>query len=80
MANLQIPSHLILTQKQKEKLHSLPISEFTDVKWASQNSAISFLKEHNLVLEDIQPENKWKIRCSIKLKEFIFYNVVVEVT
>ncbi|PKY26541.1 hypothetical protein RhiirB3_528655 [Rhizophagus irregularis] len=29
MANLQIPSHLILTQKQKEQLHSLPISEFT---------------------------------------------------
>jgi hypothetical protein len=68
MSNLQIPSHLILTQKQKEKLHSLPISEFTDVKWTSQNSAISFLKEHNLVLEDIQPENKWKIRCSIKTK------------
>ena len=67
MSKLQLPSHLILTQRQKDQLHSLPISEFTDVKWVSQ-MLFPFLKEHNLILEHIQPENKWKIRCSIKTK------------
>jgi hypothetical protein len=58
---------MAMTQKQKGQLHSFLISEFTDVKWAPQNSAILF-KRNNLVLEDIQPENKWKIRCKIKTK------------
>jgi len=70
MPNLQIPSHLILTQKQKEQLYSLPVSEFTDVnwEWESQNSAHSFLRKYNLVLENIQPEHKWKVRYSDKTK------------
>jgi hypothetical protein len=68
MLNLQIPSHLILTQQQREQLCSLPISEFTDLKWESQIYAISFLKKHNLILENIQPEHKWKVRYSNKSK------------
>ena len=66
--NLEIPSHLILTQKQKEQLYSLPVSEFTDVKWESQDNAICYLREYNLILESIQPEHKWKIRYSNKVK------------
>jgi hypothetical protein len=46
----------------------LPVSEFTDVKWESQNNAISFLKKYNLILENIQPEHKWKVRYSNKDK------------
>ena len=68
MPKLQIPSHLILTQQQRDQLYSLPVSEFTDVKWESQNNAISFLQKHNLILENIQPEHKWKVRYSNKVK------------
>ena len=68
MSNLQIPSHLILIQKQKEQLYSLSASEFTNVKWESQDNAICFLKEHNLILESIQPEHKWKTCYSNKVK------------
>lgn len=64
---LKISSHLILTQKQKERLCSLPISRFTDRKWESQKDAASFLKEHNLILEN-NPERKWKVRYSNKAK------------
>src|SRR5215216_5004512 len=68
MPKLQIPSHLILTQQQIEQLYSLPVSEFTDVKWESQNNAIFLLEKHNLILESIQPEHKWKVRYSNKAK------------
>ncbi|PKY16270.1 hypothetical protein GLOIN_2v1883656 [Rhizophagus irregularis DAOM 181602=DAOM 197198] len=64
---LKISSHLILTQKQKEQLCSLPVSKFTDRKWESQNDATSFLKVHNLILEN-KPERKWKVRYSNKAK------------
>ena len=67
MSNLKIPSHLILTQKQREQLHSLPESNLTNINWESQSSAISFLKEHNLILEN-QSERKWKVRYSDKSK------------
>ncbi|GBC07256.1 hypothetical protein RclHR1_07340002 [Rhizophagus clarus] len=65
MSNLQIPLHL---KTKKKQLHSLLISEFIDVKYVSQDSVITFLKKHNLILEDIQLESKWKVRCSIKIK------------
>ncbi|GBB97447.1 hypothetical protein RclHR1_00030004 [Rhizophagus clarus] len=63
----KISSHLILTEKQKEQLCSLPVSEFTNRKWESQNDAASFLKDHNLMLES-NPERKWKVRYSNKAK------------
>lgn len=63
-----IPSHLVLTQQQREQLQSLPISEFTDIKWESQYDAISFLEKYNLILENIQPEHKWKVHYSYKAK------------
>ncbi|PKK71948.1 hypothetical protein RhiirC2_848767 [Rhizophagus irregularis] len=31
--SLKIPSHLILTQKQKEQLNSLPVSNFINLQW-----------------------------------------------
>jgi hypothetical protein len=64
---LKISSHLILTQKQREQLCSLPVSKFTDIKWESQSDAASFLKEHDLILENTKspkPERKWKVRYS----------------
>src|SRR6266498_3656545 len=67
MSNLKIPSHLILTQKQKEQLYSLPESKLTNIKWESQSNAVSFLSEHNLIHEN-QPERKWKVRYSNKAK------------
>ena len=53
MSKLQIPSHLILTQQQREQLYSLLVSEFTDVKWESQNNAIFLLEKYNFILESI---------------------------
>ncbi|PKK72656.1 hypothetical protein RhiirC2_373644, partial [Rhizophagus irregularis] len=64
---LKIPSHLILTAEQKESLYSLPDSMLTNIKWESENDAVSFLKEHNLVLEN-RDERKWKVRYSDKAK------------
>ncbi|RIA90361.1 hypothetical protein C1645_876147, partial [Glomus cerebriforme] len=68
MSDLRIPSHLILTQKQKEQLCSLPVSKFTDIKWESQTHAVSFLKEHGLILIETRQEHKWKVRYSNKSK------------
>lgn len=65
---LKFSSHLILTQKQREQLCSLPISKFIDRKWESPNDAASFLKEHDLILEN-NPERKWKVRFSDKAKD-----------
>lgn len=62
------PSHLILTLKQKEQLRSIPISEFTDKEWESPNDAASFLREHNLILEN---KRKWNVRYSEKSKNII---------
>ena len=68
--SLNIPSHLLLTQKQKEQLNSLPISNFINLQWniKTQENAIAFLQCHNLILETILPEHKWKIRYSDKAK------------
>ena len=43
MSKLQVPLHLILTQQQSEQLYSLPVSEFTDVKWESQDNECHLL-------------------------------------
>ncbi|RIA90363.1 hypothetical protein C1645_805785 [Glomus cerebriforme] len=67
MSKFGIPSHLILTPEQKKQLCSLPVSKFTDIKWESQSNAVSFLKEHDLILEN-RPERKWKVRYSNKSK------------
>src|SRR6266498_1981714 len=66
--SLKIPSHLILTQRQKEQLNSLSSSELTNLKWKTQDNATSFLLKHNLLLEEIRSEYKWKIRYSNKAK------------
>ena len=66
--NLKIPSHLLLTQRQREQLNSLSASEFTDLEWTTQSDATSFLLKYNLLLEEIHPEHKWKIRYSNKVK------------
>ncbi|CAB4467021.1 uncharacterized protein OCT59_014112 [Rhizophagus irregularis] len=66
MSDVDIPSHLILTPKQKEQLCSLPVSRFTDIKWESQTDAASFLREHELILEE--PKRKLKVRYSNKAK------------
>ncbi|PKY40177.1 hypothetical protein RhiirA4_530939 [Rhizophagus irregularis] len=67
MSNINISPHLILTPIQKEQLRSIPISEFTDKKWESQNDAASFLNKHNLILKN-KSERKWKVRYSNKAK------------
>lgn len=63
---LKIPSHLILTQRQKEQLDSLPASKFVNLEWnnKTQNDAIAFLQYHNLISENILPEHKWKVSYS----------------
>ena len=69
--SLKIPSHLILTQMQKEQLNNLPASSFVNLEWSNktQGNAIVFLQQYNLVLEYILPEHKWKMRYSNKDKE-----------
>jgi hypothetical protein len=66
--SLKIPTHLILTQKQKEQLNSLP--NFVNLQWGNntQEKAIVFLQQYNLILENILPEHKWKTRYSDKAK------------
>src|SRR6266498_5463941 len=68
--SLKIPSHLILTQKQKKQLNSLPVSKFINLEWSNktQEDAINFLQHYNFILENILPEHKWKIRYSDKVK------------
>jgi hypothetical protein len=68
--SLKIPTHLILTQKQKEQLNSLPISNFVNLQWGNnmQEKAIVFLQQYNLILENILPEYKWKTCYSDKAK------------
>jgi hypothetical protein len=68
---LKIRKHLILNQEQKEKLNSLPDSEFTDIEWESQTDAAPFFKEHDLIFENTKPpkpERKWKVRYSNKAR------------
>jgi hypothetical protein len=62
MQNIYIPSHLILTKKQKEQLRSIPVTEFTDKEWKSQKDASLFLKQHNLL--ENKKERVWKTRYS----------------
>ena len=58
--SLNIPSHLILTQKQKEQLNNLPVSNFVNLQWnnKTQENAIAFLQYHNLILETILPDRR----------------------
>ncbi|GBB87402.1 hypothetical protein RclHR1_13870005 [Rhizophagus clarus] len=62
---MHIPSHVALTQKQKEQLDSFPNYKFTDTTWESQNDAASFMSDHNL---ENNQERKWKVRYSYKAK------------
>ena len=58
----QIPSHLILNDNQKEELKSLPVNLFVHINWTndSQKDAFQFLKSHNLLLESLEQDSKWK--------------------
>ncbi|CAB5193707.1 hypothetical protein RhiirA5_381319 [Rhizophagus irregularis] len=62
-----IPSRLTLTPKQKKELHDIPSSDFINNVWKSQTDADSFLREHDLTLED-EPKRKFKVRYSDKVK------------
>ncbi|RIA90362.1 hypothetical protein C1645_823497 [Glomus cerebriforme] len=64
MSEFRIPSHLILTPKQKEQLCSLTVSEFTDIKWESQIRAVSFLKKHGILPVETRQDFKWQTRYS----------------
>ncbi|PKY62980.1 hypothetical protein RhiirA4_490563, partial [Rhizophagus irregularis] len=66
----QIPSHLILNDNQKKELRSLTANAFVHLEWnnKSQEDAYQFLKIHNLLLEDLKQDSRWKTRYSDKKK------------
>ena len=55
--------------KYRDKhLTKFPSSLFTSIEWTTQTEAQKFLESHDLFLEDLKPNNKWKIRYSDKKK------------